>query len=406
MELRAGYKQTQVGMIPEEWDVKTLGEFVALRRGHDLTARARRRGAVPVMGSAGPNGFHDTALARGPGVVLGRSGASFGQAHYCPCDYWPHNTALYVTDFLGNDPLFSFYFLKSIDFSRHNSGGAQQSLNRNFIAPIPVAVPKHDEQRIITRALSDADALIESLEQLIDKKRHIKQGAMQELLTGKKRLPGFELSPGYKQTEVGKIPADWGIKRLGELFEITSSKRVFQSEWKSDGIPFYRARELAVLGEKGHVDNELFISEEMYDSFKSIYGIPEVGDMLVTGVGTLGKTYVVPDNRAFYFKDGNIIWFKARGKVRSDFLKQLFLTRVVIKQIDDASAGTTVGTYTINGAKKTAIPFPLLAEQEAIASVLADMDTEIAGLEAKLAKARQLKQGMMQELLTGRIRLV
>jgi type I restriction enzyme, S subunit len=84
-------------------------------------------------GSAGQNGFHDTAIAKGPGVVLGRSGASFGKAHYCEQDFWPHNTALYVTDFRGNDPLFVFYFLSAIDFSRHNSGGAQQSLNRNFM---------------------------------------------------------------------------------------------------------------------------------------------------------------------------------------------------------------------------------------------------------------------------------
>jgi len=93
-----------------------LGNFIALQRGHDLTWRDRRDGDVPVMGSAGQNGFHDTAIAKGPGVVLGRSGASFGQAHYCERDFWPHNTALYVTDFRGNHPLFVFYFLSSIDF--------------------------------------------------------------------------------------------------------------------------------------------------------------------------------------------------------------------------------------------------------------------------------------------------
>jgi type I restriction enzyme, S subunit len=158
-KVKPGYKQTEVGVIPEDWAVKFLGRFVALQRGHDLTERERRTGDVPVMGSAEPNGFHDVALVRGPGVVLGRSGASFGQAHYCECD-----------------------------FSRHNTGGAQQSLNRNFIAPIVVAVPNRTEQEAIAEALSDADALIESLEQLIAKKRHLKQSAMQELLTGRIHL--------------------------------------------------------------------------------------------------------------------------------------------------------------------------------------------------------------------------
>jgi type I restriction enzyme S subunit len=149
MKMKPGYKMTTAGLIPEDWEEKTLGSFVALQRGHDLTERERRRGDVPVMGSAGQNGFHDTALMRGPGVVIGRSGASFGQAHYCARDYWPHNTALYVTDFLGSDARFAFYFLKAIDFRRHNSGGAQQSLNRNFISPISVAIPKRREQETV-----------------------------------------------------------------------------------------------------------------------------------------------------------------------------------------------------------------------------------------------------------------
>src|SRR5580700_8686191 len=102
MEVRPGYKITEVGVIPEHWEVKNLGCFVSLQRGHDLTWRQRRPGEVPIMGSAGQNGFHDESLVTGPGVVIGRSGASFGEAHYCEIDFWPHNTALYVTDFGGN----------------------------------------------------------------------------------------------------------------------------------------------------------------------------------------------------------------------------------------------------------------------------------------------------------------
>ena len=99
----------------------TLGEFVALQRGHDLSEAQRRAGHVPVMGSAGQNGFHDTALAQGPDIVIGRSGASFGQVHFSKEDFWPHNTGLYVTDFKGNAPLFAFYFLKAPDFDWFNS---------------------------------------------------------------------------------------------------------------------------------------------------------------------------------------------------------------------------------------------------------------------------------------------
>jgi type I restriction enzyme S subunit len=139
----------------------TLGDFVSLQRGHDLTDDERRSGHVPVMGSAGMNGCHDTAKAKGPGVVVGRSGASFGQVHFCPVDYWPHNTALYVTDFHGNDTRFAYYFLKSLDFSRYNSGSAQPSLNRNFIAPIQICVPEPKEQKAIVGVVGVLDDKIE-----------------------------------------------------------------------------------------------------------------------------------------------------------------------------------------------------------------------------------------------------
>jgi type I restriction enzyme, S subunit len=144
-----------------KWREISLGEFVGLQRGHDLTEGERSPGVVPVMGSAGMNGYHDTAKAKGPGVVIGRSGASFGQVHYCLKDYWPHNTALYVTDFQGNDTRFTYYFLRSIDFSRYNSGSAQASLNRNFIYPIRVCVPEPREQHAIASVLGSLDDKIE-----------------------------------------------------------------------------------------------------------------------------------------------------------------------------------------------------------------------------------------------------
>lgn len=207
------------------------------------------------------------------------------------------------------------------------------------------------------------------------------------------------VAEGYKNTEIGVIPKDWDVKSLGSLFEITSSKRVSQSEWKKSGIPFYRARELAILSEKGVVVNDLYIDIKQYQLYKKQFGVPVVGDMLVTGVGTLGKVYVIQSNREFYFKDGNIIWFKIKEAINSEFLKQLFSTVLVTKQIDDASGKTTVGTYTINGAKHTSIPFPPKPEQNAIATALSDADALISATERLIAKKKAIKQGAMQELL-------
>ena len=109
-------------MAASEWRETTLGEFVRLQRGHDLPESDRRPGVVPIMGSAGPNGFHDTVRARGPGVVVGRSGVgSMGAVSYCATDYWPYNTVLYVTDFLGNDERFTYYFLQHLNLRRFDS---------------------------------------------------------------------------------------------------------------------------------------------------------------------------------------------------------------------------------------------------------------------------------------------
>src|SRR5699024_6518191 len=121
-----------------------------------------------------------------------------------------------------------------------------------------------------------------------------------------------DVPPGYKWTEVGIIPDDWNIACLGDFYEIKSSKRVLQKDWRRYGVPFYRTREVAVLAEEGQVNNELHISEELYSSYAKKYGVPKPGDVLVTGIGTIGKMYVVPDDRKFYFKDASIIWLRSR----------------------------------------------------------------------------------------------
>lgn len=151
-----------------EWSELTLGEFVRLQRGHDLTAAEQKPGSVPVMGSAGPNGTHTEAKASGPGVVIGRSGASMGRVHFCDRDYWPHNTCLYVTDFLGNDPLFVYYKLAELDLARYNSGSAQPSLNRNYIYGMKLSVPDPVVQRQISN-------MIRRLDDKIDLNRRINQ---------------------------------------------------------------------------------------------------------------------------------------------------------------------------------------------------------------------------------------
>ena len=156
---------------------------------------------------------------------------------------------------------------------------------------------------------------------------------------------------------VNQLPQGWKEEELGNLFDITSSKRVFMADWKRTGVPFYRAREIVKLSENGWVDNELFISEEMYNEYAKKYGIPKENDIMITAVGTLGCVYVVKKNDRFYFKDGNIIWLKNRDIINSQYVKYYFQSPFIKRQILDNS-GAVVGTYTIIKAKQTKIVYP------------------------------------------------
>ncbi len=163
------------------------------------------------------------------------------------------------------------------------------------------------------------------------------------------------------------IDPKWEKVKLGEVCEIGSSKRVFESEWKTEGVPFYRAREIVKLANNGFVENKLFISEEMFSEYSKKYGYPKEGDIMVTGVGTLGICYLVSKNDKFYFKDGNIIWLKNfTNNIDSRFVRYLFENSFVKDQISANATGGTVGTYTIIGAKNTIIPLPPLAIQKQI----------------------------------------
>jgi len=195
------------------------------------------------------------------------------------------------------------------------------------------------------------------------------------------------------------LPNSWQMKTLGDLFEITSSKRVFKEDWKTEGVPFYRAREIVKLAENGFVNNELFISEEMFKEYSEKYGLPKEDDIMVTGVGTLGICYVVKSDDRFYFKDGNIIWLKSNGKANSRYVEYAFKSDFLRKQIDD-SVGATVGTYTIIKAKSTKIPLPPLPEQQRIVSILDEAFAAIAkakaNAEQNLKNAKELFESYLQ----------
>ena len=167
--------------------------------------------------------------------------------------------------------------------------------------------------------------------------------------------------------------------KLGDLFDIGSSKRILQSDWRKEGIPFYRAREIVALSLYGYVENDLYIEESLYEEYTSRYGKPESGDIMVTGVGTIGICYIVRPNDRFYYKDASILCFHQKHPelVFSEYVAMAFKTPLIKEQLDKNSSGSTVATLTIQTANKLEIKLPSVEEQKIIVSNLKKIETII-----------------------------
>ena len=165
------------------------------------------------------------------------------------------------------------------------------------------------------------------------------------------------------------IPENWTWVRLRNIFNVVSARRVHQADWRSSGIPFYRAREIALLAEHGYVNNELFIDEKLFLTFAKD-GIPSAGDLMITAVGTLGKSYIVKDKDHFYYKDASVICFENFAKISPEYIQNLLNSPYMIDTIKSASTGTTVGTITMVKANEYLIPLPPLAEQQRIVEAI------------------------------------
>ena len=164
-----------------------------------------------------------------------------------------------------------------------------------------------------------------------------------------------------------EIPDSWRWCRLRDIYNVCSSKRVLQSDWKAEGVPFYRAREIVKLSQQGFVENELYITNEHYETLKANYGIPIEGDVMVSGVGTIGKAYVVKSSDKFYYKDASVLCFKRYSKfINSNLFKYLIESYFMQKQLNANSNGTTVDTITISSAGDYLYPLASYKEQDRI----------------------------------------
>ena len=407
MEVKKGYKHTEVGVIPEDWEILQLEAIVNSQRpicyGIVQTGRSVSNGirCVRVVDISGGRvnttnlittskeisaTYKRTILAKGDLVIALRGkigelavideelvGANLtrGVALIAPIN--KHDSGYLC--FALSSPQGKYIFEKNLN------GSALQEIPIATLRKIPVALPPLSEQRAIAETLGDVDALIGSLEKLIAKKRALKQAAMQELLTGKKRLPGFS--------------GEWEVKRLGEI----AKPRTQRIDPRREGD-----QEFCIELENIEQNTGLLNGSNSAGSSSSIKSIFHSGDVLFGKLRAYLRKYWLANRNGVCSTE---IWVLVTDTrlVIPEFLFQIVQTD---KFIDVASTayGTHMPRSDWNLVKNLRLELPATQEQSAIATVLSDMNAEIEALEKRLEKTRMLKQGMMQELLSGRTRLI
>ncbi len=431
MEVKAGYKQTEVGVIPEDWGVVTAAE--ACTKIQDGTHFSPRSGGSDYRYVTSKNvrfGSLDLSTA-------GWIDATQHQSIYRRCDVRKGDLLLTKDGAnTGNAALNSlaeeFSLLSSVAFLRFNSSKYSaayflqqvlawqgQSQIQNAMAgnaitrltlekinklrfPVP---PTKSEQEAIAQALSDADSHIESLERLLAKKRQLKQGVMQELIGAMKRLPGFN-GAERRTTELGQLPSDWKVAAIGLIAQVKTGpfgSSLHERDYVGDGTPIITVEH---LGENSIVHANVPMVSDVDRARLNAYSL-EDGDIVFSRVGSVDRNALVTVAESGWLFSGRLLRVRASPDVvDAKYLSYHFHSEPFKQRVRTVAVGQTMASLNTQILKGVLVALPPLPEQMAIAGILRDVDAELAALHWELAKARGLKQGMMQELLTGSLRLV
>ena len=409
------YKETEVGLVPEDWEAKPIQSFAHIAMCKRIFAeQTSEMGEIPFykIGTFGKEA--DAYISRKlyleyrekfsfpqKGDILISAAGTLGRTvKFDGKDSYFQDSNIVWLDIdkqqLCNDYLYQYY---NVIKWASSEGSTISRLYNGIIYNTYIALPPLEEQQKIAEALSDMDGLIASLEKLIAKKKAVKQGAMQELLTGKKRLPGFDGAwVSCNITEV--LCRDAGIK-IGP----------FGSQLKKEYL--VKNGPYKVYGQENVYEKDFSIGERYLekDRFLQLQSCEiQKGDFLITTMGTIGKCIVIQQDIPRGIMDSHLIRLRVDShKIIPEFLLYLFAPEFgfLEAQTQKLSVGGIMDGLSTKIVSSLYIQYPKeILEQQAIVTILSDMDAEIEALEQKLAKCRQVKQGMMQQLLTGKIRLV
>lgn len=406
MELKPGYKNTEAGVIPEDWEVLQLGEVAEIRMCKRIFAeQTNPNSGIPFfkIGTFGgePDAFipqkiykeykEKYSFPQKGDILLSAAGTLGKTVVYDGADAYFQDSNIVWLDInhhkIANEYL--YYCYQNIKWVSPE-GSTISRLYNGIIKSTKIILPPLSEQRAIAQALSDVDALLAAQEQLIAKKRDLKQAAMQQLLTGKTRLPGF--SGEWECVPLG----DYATFRTGPF-----GSALHKSDYTTCGVPIINPMHI--------VDGKIVASPSMTVTDSTAKRLSDfhlsVNDIIIGRRGEMGRCAVIQPHQSGWLCGTGSMIIKLKN-ADAAFVQRLLSSQQTISYIENLSVGSTMINLNQGTLSALKFLFPSLPEQTAIAAVLSDMDTEISALEARRDKARALKHAMMQELLTGKTRLV
>lgn len=398
-----------------DWRECTLGDFVRLQRGHDLTANEQRPGCVPVMGSAGPNGTHSEARAKGPGLVVGRSGASIGRVHYSAVDFWPHNTCLYVTDFLGNSPRFAYYLLQTLDLAGYNSGSAQPSLNRNYVYGMKMRVPGRDEQDRIVEVLQALDdridllrqtnATLESIAQALFKSWFIDFDPVRAKAEGREP-EGMDAATAalfpaeFEESALGLIPKGWTVTPFSETVNVLGGgtpKTTVAEYWNGD-IPWFSVVDAPAEGQVFTLSTEKSVTLAGVEN--SSTRVLPAWTTIISARGTVGKLAMVARPMAM----NQSCYGLATRQPGAEAVVYLSAQRLV-HDLKRLAHGGVFDTITRDTLASVHVVRASSEATTAFSSLVRPIFEQIQAGVSKMATLGEIRDALLPRLISGKLRL-
>lgn len=388
-----GYKQTELGIIPEDWEVVTIQHIADISTGNKNTQDAEESGKYPFYVRSQNVERINSYCFDCEGVVTAGDGVGTGKIfHFVRGKFALHQRAYLIYNFKGLDPLYFYSYFSQNFYERINQMTAKSSVDsvrKEMIENMQILKPPLAEQKAIATALSDVDALIVALDKKIEKKKLIKQGAMQQLLAGKKRLPGFT--------------DKWVISKLGDAGTLLNGY-AFKSET-------YNLTGKYMIITISNVQNGKLVTNECNKvaappSDIQRHQLLKKNDILISMTGNVGRVCMVNTDDCLLNQRVGLFELKDSSKYDKNFIYTIINSQDFETTMIESSQGAAQSNINKKDIEDYVFIMPRCRkEQQVIADVFFDMDKEISDLVTKRDKYRQIKSGMMQKLLTGQIRL-